>query len=254
MARTVRDVGMALTIMAGPDGLDPYAMPVPVQELEDVNAPPVGLAGLRVGWCADGPFAPVTAEVRETVTRAATALAELGCRVEPVSLASWDQWPPQNVSMSIFTAEGGHYLEPVISGREDQLAPSMQRRLSLPTPALREYLEALAGCESLRQDVARYFTEYDVLLCPTGPLTAHPHDSTELDVDGQRVPGRNALRATIPFDLTGSPAMSVPFGWSAEGLPIGVQLVGRHFDEATLLRVGSRLEGLGNTEGRRPPV
>ena len=67
-------------------------------------------------------------------------------------------------------------------------------------------------------------------------------------------PGRSALRATIPFDLTGSPAISVPFRWSAEGLPIGVQLVGRHFGEPTLLRAAAALESAREDPQRRPPV
>ena len=85
-------------------------------------------------------------------------------------------------------------------------------------------------------------------------VPAHPHESAKLSIEGQSVPGRNALRATIPADLTGSPAISVPFGWSTEGLPIGVQLIARHFDEYTLLLAASALEGLTDCSRRHPPV
>ena len=251
LGRSVRDVAMGLSLMAGPDGIDHYALPVPPPVIPEMNAP---LTGLRVGWCNEGPFAPVDEQVQGTVSNAATALAELGCSVAPVSLAAWDEWTGQAISAALFTAEGGHYLGPIISGREDQLAPSMQRRLKLPVPTLQEYLDAEANCELLRQDMALFFTEYDLLLCPTGPVPAHPHDSIQLEIQGQKVPARNALRCTIPFDLTGSPAMSVPFGWSSDGLPIGVQLVGRHFDETTLLKVGAALESLHAPRRRRPPV
>lgn len=251
MARSVRDVALGLSLMAGPDGIDYYAVPVTPPVTSDLGA---SLAGLRVGWCSEGPFAPVDRQVQDTVGAAATALEELGCSVEPVSLTAWEEWSAQTISAALFTAEGGRYLEPIISGREDQLAPSMQRRLRLPVPSLQEYLDAEANCESLRQDLALFFTEYDLLLCPTGPVPAHPHDAIKLQVQEQKVPGRNALRCTIPFDLTGSPAMSVPFGWSSDGLPIGVQLVGRNFDEATLLKVGSALESLHAPQRRRPPV
>ena len=251
MARTVRDATLAMSIIAGPDGLDHYSMPVPVPPLQDLGAP---LPRLRVGSCADGPFAPVAAEVREMVAGAAAALDQLGCEVRPVSLASWERWQPQDTSRAIYTAESDLYLEPIVAGREDELFPALRRRLDAPRPSMHEYQEASAYCEQLRREVARYFTEYDLLLCPAALVPAHPHNSIELDVDGQKIEGRNALRATIPFDLTGSPAISVPFGFSADGLPIGVQLAGRHFDEPTLLHAAAALEALHSTERRRPPV
>ena len=249
LARTVDDIALALSIMAGPDGIDHYAVPMPVLDTPKTGMP---LPNLRVGWCDEGPFAPVDSEVRQTVAGAAAALGELGCQVEPVSLASWQQWPARNVSAAVFAAEGAHYLSPIIAGREEELAPSMKRRLASPAPSFSEYLEAAANYELLRQDLAGYFTEHDLLLCPAGPVPAHFHDSIELEISGQKVNGRHALGATFPFDLTGSPAMSVPFGWSEDGLPIGVQLVARHFDEATLLRVGWALEGLHRPRQRRP--
>jgi aspartyl-tRNA(Asn)/glutamyl-tRNA(Gln) amidotransferase subunit A len=86
-----------------------------------------------------------------------------------------------------------------------------------------------------------------------GVVPAHPHRVGELDVDGELVPPRNALRAAVPFDLTGSPAISIPFGWSSEGLPIGVQIVGRHFDERSILRAAAALE-TSKGDAMRPPL
>jgi aspartyl-tRNA(Asn)/glutamyl-tRNA(Gln) amidotransferase subunit A len=251
MARTVQDVAGALSVMAGPNGFDPYAMPVPVPQFEDLDAP---LVGLRVGWCAEGPFAPVAKVVQETVARAASTLEQAGCLVEPVSLASWEELPGQSISLTIYTAEVSQYLAPYISGREEELSPPIRSRLEVPAPSAREYQQALADCERLRHDMARYFTRFDLLLCPISVVPAHPHGAVELEVDGQRVMPRNALRAAVPFDLTGSPAISVPFGWSEDGLPIGVQLVARHFDEATLLRAAKALEVAHSPSHRRPPV
>ncbi len=250
LARSVRDAALGLSLMAGPDGLDHYAMPVPIPDVSDLGSP----AGLRVALCSAGPFSPVDPEVQSTVSKAATSLAELGCQVDEVSLEGWENYSAQNISAALFTAEGAQYLAPIIAGREEELAPPMQRRLKYAMPSMDDYLEAVEQCEALRQDVAELFTRYDVLLCPVGPVPAHPHDSIELEIDGQRVPGRNALRATVPFDLTGSPALSVPFGWSGDGLPIGVQLVGRHYEEATVLRAGAALEALHQAHRRRPSV
>ena len=251
MARSVRDVALGLSLMAGPDGVDPHAMPMPLPVLPDAGA---GIAGLRIGWFAEGPFAPVEPEVQRTITKASAALSELGCPVSPVSFPAWERLSGLAISGALFSAEGTQYLRPIFGGREDELAPSMKRRLALPAPTFDEYLEAVANCDLLRQDLQQFFMYYDVLLCPVGPVPAHPHDSVDLEINGQRVPGRKALGCTVPFDLTGSPAMSVPFGWSDDGLPIGVQIVGRHFDESTVLKVGYALEALYAPEGRRPPV
>ena len=251
LARSVRDVALLLSVLAGPDGLDPYAVPVPSPQLPDLNAP---LPELKVGWCAEGPFAPVDPEVRRSVAAAAATLEDSGCRVEAVDLASWSQWPPQEISNVLIGAEADRSLASLIAGREDDLSPSTKRRLGRATPSLERYVDAIQDAEHFRREMARYFTIYDLLLCPTSPVTAIPHDSTTLVIDGQEAAGRNALRATIPFNLTGSPAISVPFGWSADGLPIGVQLVARHMDEATLLHASAALEALRPDGHRRPPA
>ena len=124
----------------------------------------------------------------------------------------------------------------------------------MAAPSQQEYLEATTAVDVIRAEFLRFFSDHDLLFCPSGPFPAHRHDAAEIDVAGTTVPGRNALRATIPFDLTGSPAVSVPFGWSGDGLPIGVQIVGRHFEETTVLRAASRLESLHDSGARRPPV
>ena len=118
LARTVRDAALALHVLAGPDGKDPYAVPVPNQT---ASGPVDPSPGLRVGWCEDGPFAPVASEVRRTVAAAASVLERLGCRVEAVSLAGWEEWPPQQITGVIFAAETRYWLEPVIAGHEDNL-------------------------------------------------------------------------------------------------------------------------------------
>ena len=241
---------MALSIMAGPDGVDHYALPVPIPNVSDLGSP----SGLRVAWCPEGPFSPVDLEVQDTVSSAAAALGELGCAVEEVDLDGWASWPGQQISARIFAAEGNVYLEPIIEGRTDMLALSMQRRLNIPGPSYDEYLEAMEQVEQLRAAAIKLFNSFDVLLLPTGPVVAHPHDTRRHEIAGETAPARHALTCTVPFDLTGSPALSVPFGMSDGGLPIGVQIVGRHFEEATILRVGAALEELHRPRRGRPPL
>ena len=263
MGRSVRDVDLGLSIMSGPDGLDHYAGALPSYESRALDAP---LPRLRIGWCAGGPFAPVAKEVQATVGEAASALEALGCEVEQTSLDTWTELDPQQLTMVIYASEGSHYLKPVIAGREEELSQPMRRRMAWSAPDFSDYLDALQKVEMLRQATAELFTEYDLLLCPTSPIPANPHDPISLEagvmdfppstihVDGQAVAGRNALRATIPADFTGSPAISVPFGWSSDGLPIGVQLIGPHLADALVLRAASALMGQGTAAGRHPPV
>ena len=263
MARSVRDIALGLSVMSGADGADHYAGALPPHEDVDLAEP---LPPLRVAWCIDGPFAPVAREVQDTVTGAVSALGELGCELEQVSLDVWERVQPQEITGAVYAAEGGHYLGPIIAGREDLLGPPMRRRLQMPVPSMSEFMDAVEKVERLRRDVARLFGSYDILVCPTSPVPAHMHDPISLElgatdypmptitVDGETVAGRNSVRATIPADLTGSPAISVPFGWSEDGLPIGVQLIGRHLEEGLLLRVASALERLGTTADRHPPV
>jgi aspartyl-tRNA(Asn)/glutamyl-tRNA(Gln) amidotransferase subunit A len=108
--------------------------------------------------------------------------------------------------------------------------------------SLAEYVAAEEAVEELRLGLPEAFREHDVLLCPTVPVPAHPHDPAEVVIDGTAYPPRATMRATIPWDLSGSPALSVPFTESEEGLPIGVQVVGRQFEDEVVLRVGAALE------------
>ena len=261
MARSVRDIELGLSVMSGADGVDNYAGALPAYSGSAIDAP---LSKLRIGWCAEGPFAPVAREVQHTVALAASGFEELGCEVEQIFLNTWTELDPQELTIIIYGTEGSHYLKPIIAGREELLSLPMHRRMAWPAPEFSDYLDALEKVEMLRQATARLFARYDLLLCPTSPIPANPHDTisleagsgdftpSEISVDGEIVPGRNALRATIPADFTGSPAISVPFGWSEDGLPIGVQLIGRHLAEATLLQAASALEGLGATADRSP--
>ena len=251
MARTVRDIGLALRVMSGPDGVDPYCVPVEPPPIPESAATPLKL---RVGWLADGAFAPVDPEVAGVVQKAAMSMESAGCTVEHVDLPVLAENPGVAVSGPVWGLEGGYYFEPFIKGRESELHPFMKRRMANPWPDVLEYLKALERWEAIRRAVTSYFREYDLLLCPTLPLTAHPHGLPELTIDGTTVLAREKLNCTLPWNFTGSPALSLPFGMSADGLPIGVQIVGRHFDESTVLRAALALEEVSEVRELHPPV
>ena len=251
MARTVRDAALAFQLMAGPDGVDPYAMPAPLPEVVEPESP---LPKLRIGWSAEQGFAPVDPEVQKVVEEAAASMVSLGCEVEAVPLDGLIKNDAQAISGPIWAMEGGFYFEPFIVGREAELYPFMQKRLATPWPELRDYLKAMAGWETLKHEMAAYFRNYDLLLCPTVPLAAYPHALSELTIAGKTIAPRRKLITLVPWNLTGSPSISVPFGQSAEGLPIGVQIVGRHLEEGTVLKMAMALENIAGIHHRHPAL
>jgi Asp-tRNA(Asn)/Glu-tRNA(Gln) amidotransferase A subunit family amidase len=251
LARTVRDLALGLRVLAEPDGHDPYAVPVPLSSLPDA---PASLRGLRVGVTWDGGAAPVEAAVRATVDRAASRLAELGCHVEPARIPALEYCDWNALTMTIYGVEGGAYLGPIIGSRVSELHPALQRRLAFKVTSLDDYVHAMAECDRLKHDMRRFFGDFDLLLGPCSPMAPHAHGLVDLNVEGKPVPGRHVMRATLPWDVTGSPALAMAFGWSPDRLPIAIQLIGRHYDEATVLGVGLALESSSEVLGRRPQL
>ncbi len=250
IARTVGDVALGMSILAGADDIDLYTPPVPVPDYEALD---VDLSRLKVGW-SPTIGVPVEPEVQQSVAEAAAAMGELGMNVEPVEIPALAEKNASAISTVIFTMETRRYSAPTIAGRESELTPMFRARfVDGNTFTMDDYLKASEDWEALRREAKEYFTRYDVFLCPTVPMPAFPHGQNEFHIEGRSLAGRHTLRITLPWDLTGSPSISVPFGFSSDGLPIGVQLVGRHFDELTLLQAARGLEA-SRPETRRPPV
>jgi aspartyl-tRNA(Asn)/glutamyl-tRNA(Gln) amidotransferase subunit A len=239
LARTVQDVALALSVAAGPDGEDWHAVPVPPPR------PPRAAEAfepLRVGVLAHRGFGAVDEEAAETTRRAASALAELGCAVEEATIPGLERNDWNLLTIILFGAGGAPYLDEVIAGRHDELHPVLRRRLANRITSLDDYVAAEGAVEELRRDLAAFFTRHDLLLCPTAPIAAHPHNATEVSIAGETFVPRTVMRMTSPFNLSGSPALTLPFALGADGLPIGVQLVGDRFDDGAVLRAGVALE------------
>ena len=250
IARTVADVALGMSILAGADDVDLYTPPVPVPDYDPLD---VDLTQLKVGW-SPTTGVPVDPEVQRSVAEAAAAMGELGMNVEQVEIPALTEKNASAISTIIYTMEARRYSAPTIAGRESELTPMFRARfVDGNTFTIDEYLNAAQEWEDLRQAVKDYFSQYDIFLCLTVPMPAFLHGQNEFHIEGRTLAGRHTLRITLPWDLTGSPAVSVPFGFSSDGLPIGVQVVGRHFDELTLLQVARGLEA-SRPQTQHPPL
>lgn len=249
MARTVGDVALGYSILKGPDGVDGYA--VHARDAEPGDGKIAGQS-IRVGWVTDAAFGPVDPEITAAVEAAATQLTDLGCDVEEVTLPFLGD--PLAALMTLVYAEIVPSVKALAAGREADLHTIGKGIVGVSDPSFTDFLAAEGKAEALRSAFAGFFQKYDVLLCPVNPMTATPHGAQELVVNGQKVSWMHVMRATSPFNLTGLPALSVPYGFSSESLPIGIQLVAKWLDESTILRLGALLERRGGLGNRHPDI
>jgi aspartyl-tRNA(Asn)/glutamyl-tRNA(Gln) amidotransferase subunit A len=250
MARSVRDIALALDVLKGPDGIDGYTIASKNAEASFSRLPGTPI---RVGWMTDA-FSPVDPEVSAAVAATADFLQSVGCTVEQVSLPLLEQndWvsPAGVLWLTMFLRP----LQALAVGRVDELTSYAKAFHDSPAPSMDEIAGAELKIEQLKSVFAGYFEKYDVLLCPIIPFTAPKHGQSEYVVNGVKMPTTHTMRWTVPFNLTGLPALAVSFRFSSEHLPIGVQLVSRWFDEAIILRLGQLIETVSQVHGQHPSI
>ena len=240
MARSVRDVALAYSLMAGPDGADGFSIAAPGLDT-GVGANPT--RPVRVGWLASpGFFGPTDPEVVATVKAAAQALGDAGCQVEQVRLPVLEQTDANTVLWQLQQMEARPEFEKVTAGHEAEIFRHARLILDTPDTPIADFVAAEQAVERLRDSFAGYFQRYDALLGPVTPFPATRHGLADLVIDGKRVSPFHVMSATSPFSLTGMPALSMRFGTSHDGLPIGVQIVASWLAESTVLKVASLLE------------
>ncbi len=252
MARSVDDVALLLSAMAGPDPRSPIALDEPGARFgEPLEGDP---RGLRVAWSADGGGLPVDPLVREALAPARTLLEELGCRVE-------DAEPALDGAAEVFDVLRAWQFAQGFAGAPEAALPVVKDTVRWNV----ERGRALSGLEVSRaeaertrlyHEMRRFFEAHDFLVLPVSQVP--PFDIEERwvrEIDGTRMETYiDWMKSCSILSTTGHPAISVPCAFTEGGLPVGLQIVGRHRDDRGCLELAHAFEQAAGASRRRPPL
>ena len=252
MARTVRDAALLLSVMAGPDERDPMSLPLGLEGF--ARAVDGGITGLRVAFSGDLGYAAVEPEIRAVCAAAARRFTELGCAVEE-SAPGFDD--PETLFLDLTAplraAADHHHLSQWKADMDPILLERIERAAGMTAI---DYERATHRRTAMWHIVREFFDRFDLLLTPVTAVAPIPLEvQYPREIAGRRVSSPIAwFPFTYPFAMMGMPAISVPCGFTGDGLPVGLQIVGRRGADATVLRAAAAFEAVAPWKGRRPPL
>ncbi len=252
MTRTVEDCAMVMNAVAGYDPNDPTSTNLPPPDY--TQALKGEIKGLRLGVVKEFFEVPIESDVSDSFWKAIDQLAELGGIISEIS------WPLYHYGTAIASliqmAEATAYHRELIRKNGPQIYPPVRLRLETGIfISASDYIQTQRARTLFYHQSLNIFKNLDILVTPTVPVTAFPIGTTSLLVSNQKVNVISLLtQYTRPFNLNGFPAITVPCGFSKDQLPIGLQFVGRPFDEETVLRAAHAYEQATPWHLRRPPL
>lgn len=238
MTRTVEDAALMLDVIAGPDPSDRHSLTRHPGFVEDLAG---GINGLRVAWSPDLGYAPVDPEVAEICRSAVQVFDEMGCQVAETNPGIEDPW--EIVDMLFGIGQAGGVADQLDTIRE-QLDPGRVRVIErLMHSSAIELQQAHVARENYYRQMMKFMESFDLLITPTLPITAFEAGKDFPDeINGTAQAYLGWTPFTYPFNLTGQPAASIPCGFTEDGMPVGLQIVGRWRDDALVLRAAARFE------------
>jgi aspartyl-tRNA(Asn)/glutamyl-tRNA(Gln) amidotransferase subunit A len=249
LTRTVADAALMMSIIAGPDDRDRATLPDPgFQWMDTVKG---DIRGLKVAYSPDLGYAVVDPEVREICGRAAKVFEDsLGCHVETTS-PGWAN--PFESLVTIIKAETDlPGMRKLIAQYHDQMSPGLADWLMAPLTD-EQISTAIMGRKAIANASWKFMRKFDLLLTPTVAVPAFPYQMYGPEtIDGQKVGPFQWLPFTGFCNMTGQPAASVPAGFTKAGLPVGLQIVGRHLDDAMVLRASAAFEAASPWQDKWP--
>lgn len=236
MARTARDLRLLFQVLAGYDAADPFSAPVPLREPD--------LENVRIGLMRQFYRVPVEAGVAGALEKAARTLADLRFPVEHFQPSGLEAAP--NLWWFFFGELPARMTAELIAGREDQAhwtgTEFMQQALAEPEPTAKQILQNLALRDKMRRALLREMEQFPVILMPPCGIAAFRHRQRRFETPAKTIGLFEAMMPATPINLLGLPAVVIPFDVDDRGLPVGIQLVGRPYEEELLLSLAIRME------------
>ncbi|MFC1954105.1 amidase family protein, partial [Chloroflexota bacterium] len=243
------DAALAMEVIAGRDDRDRFSLPD--TELRCLPSLDADLRGLKIAWSEDLGYATVDTRVLEITRAAVKAFSTLGSTVEA---ASPDVSSPEKSFSAVVGITLAAVLQDKLEEWRGQIDPVLIRFIERNKDRLAtEYAEARMEHVEYWNGMSSFFEKYDLLLTPT--VAVPPLELGQLgvrEINGVNVSPLGWMPFTYPFNITGQPAASVPCGWTDNGLPVGLQIVGRRFDDVTVLRAAAAFEQVSPWADRRP--
>jgi aspartyl-tRNA(Asn)/glutamyl-tRNA(Gln) amidotransferase subunit A len=253
LALSVRDAALLLNVLAGFDARDPGSADVPVPDFTaQLDA---GIAGMRIGVCRNHFFGANEVDVEVRVEQAIADLAALGAQIVEFEIPNLQYglgaiYAIELASSSAYHDRGLQRRATVAMSDDVRTLVEIGRMVTAA-----DYLKAEQLRTLLIEDFNKVFDSVDVIVTPASPVTAWHRGQASVVTGGlEESPLAASWRLTYPFNLTGLPALSLPCGFDARELPIGLQIAGKPFDEATVLRVAQAYENVHRWNALRSPV
>lgn len=244
MTRTIEDNAFVLAAISGYDEADPYSLPLEAEDFTRYLGQ--GLKGRTIGMPNDFYFEHIDEEVSNKIEQAFKFLEQQGATLRPIDLPHIDEALAAQrviIGAEAYTVHKEHIKEmPELIEEEVR-----ERILASSQISMVEFIQAQQMKQKALASYNQAFKSVDVIMAPTIPILPPELDQREVQIGGYRETVRSALtRLTGPTDLTGLPSLSVPVGFSREGLPIGLQVIGKAFQEASVFRFGYALKSCLN--------